>query len=418
MKTYLVGGAVRDELLGRPVTERDWVVVGATPAELVDRGFRQVGKDFPVFIHPETGEEYALARVERKIGPGYHGFQFDASANVTLEEDLRRRDLTINAMAVDENGQLLDPCGGARDLEAKCLRHVSDAFAEDPVRVLRIARFAARFADLGFTVAPDTQRLMERMVASGEVDALVPERVWAETARALGEASPQVFVRVLRECGALGRVFPEVDRLFGVPQLQQDHTEVDTGLHLLRVLEQASRLGASIRARFAAMVHDLGKGLTPKNEWPRHRGHEDRGAKLVRQLCERLRVPNDFRDLALLVTRHHNHCHHALEMAPRTLLEIFTAARAFRKPNLLEDFLVACEADARGRNGREDRAYPQADVYRAALAAAAPIRAAPFVAEGLAGAEIGKALDAARLRAVERCVKEFSRKATGDARIE
>jgi len=365
-----------------------------------------------VFLHPDTNEEYALARVERKIAPGYHGFQFDTSASVTLEEDLRRRDLTVNAMALDTDSRLIDPFGGAHDLQARVLRHVSSAFEEDPVRILRVARLTARYSDLGFTVAPDTRSLMEKMVGSGEADALVPERVWAETVRALGEPAPQEYLRVLRDCGALARVFPEIDCLFGVPQPSQWHPEVDTGVHVLLVLEQAARLGSSRRACFAALVHDLGKGTTPREEWPSHRGHEGRSVKLVRAICDRLRTPNDFRDLALLVAQYHTHCHRALELKSRTILKILTATRAFRQPSLLDDFLVACEADARGRTGLEDRPYPQASLFRAAQAAAKPIRAAPFVAQGLQGPAIGEAVDRARLLEVERCIREFPRSGT------
>ncbi len=409
VEVYLVGGAVRDELLGRPIVERDWVVVGATPEEMRDRGFRQVGKDFPVFLHPETGEEYALARIERKTGRGYHEFEFHCDPTVSLEQDLRRRDLTINAMARTSDGRLIDPYHGVQDLQARVLRNVSEAFSEDPVRVLRIARFAARFAELNFSIAAETQNLMKRMVAEGEVDALVPERVWAETVRALGESTPQRFFEVLRKCGALGRVFPEVDRLFGVPQPIRWHPEVDTGVHTLLTLAQCVRLGANRRVRFAALVHDLGKGTTPREEWPSHRGHEQRSYSLVRNLCARLRIPRDFRDLALLVAEHHTRCHRALELRPATVLNILDTAKAFRDRVRLDEFLLACEADARGRTGLEDRPYPQASLLRAACDAAVPISAKPFVAQGLQGSAISEAVRAARVRAIAAELGRFKR---------
>ncbi|MGB4947594.1 MAG: multifunctional CCA addition/repair protein, partial [Candidatus Competibacter denitrificans] len=360
MEIYLVGGAVRDELLGLPVKERDWVVIGATPDDLLARGFQPVGKDFPVFLHPQTREEYALARTERKTAPGYYGFDIQAGAEVTLEEDLRRRDLTINAIARDTTGRLIDPYQGRRDLEARRLRHVSPAFAEDPVRILRLARFTARYAELGFQVAPETMALMRAMVADGEVDTLVPERVWAETVRALSEPRPELFFETLRACGALAVIFPEIDRLFGVPQPAAHHPEIDTGVHTLMALAQAVRSQADVVTRFAVLVHDLGKGTTPPEEWPRHIGHEQRGADLVRGLCHRLRVPNMFRELGVLTARYHTHCHRALELRPKTLLKILQAMDAFRKPQRFAHFLLACEADARGRLGLTERAYPQA----------------------------------------------------------
>ncbi len=407
MDIYLVGGAVRDELLGRPVGERDWVVVGASPRELLDQGFKQVGKDFPVFLHPETHEEYALARTERKTAPGYYGFAIDASSTVTLEEDLRRRDLTVNAMARDREGRLVDPYGGAADLAARRLRHMSPAFAEDPVRVLRVARFAARYGPLGFQVADETLELMRAMVDSGEVDALVAERVWAETVRALGEAQPRRFVEVLRDCGALARVFPELDRLFGVPQPERHHPEVDTGVHLLLCLDQAVRLGLDIPARFAVLVHDLGKGLTPMDQWPRHIGHESRGAKLVREFCQRLRVPNEYRDLAALVAEYHTHCHRALELRPITLLKVLQALDGFRKPDRLRRFLGACEADARGRAGLEDRDYPQAALVDQALTAARAVAVEPLVARGLRGEALVQAIVRERRQAIAGVMETF-----------
>ncbi|HEY8540030.1 MAG TPA: multifunctional CCA addition/repair protein, partial [Steroidobacteraceae bacterium] len=337
MEIYLVGGAVRDELLGLPVRERDWVVVGAEPQELLDRGFRPVGKDFPVFLHPETNEEYALARTERKTGPGYRGFETRFSPDVTLEQDLERRDLTINAIAKDpETGKLIDPFGGERDLRDRVLRHVSPAFVEDPVRVLRVARFAARFAPLGFTVAPETIELMRQIAASGELDALVPERVWLELHKTLQMPAPWRFFEVLRDANALAVIFPEIDALFGVPQPEQWHPEIDSGLHTMMVLEQACRLSPDPIVRFAALVHDLGKGTTPKDEWPRHVAHEHRGVPLIEQLCARLRVPNAFRDLAILVGRHHLVMHKADQLRPGTMLELLEHLDAFRRPERVE----------------------------------------------------------------------------------
>jgi tRNA nucleotidyltransferase (CCA-adding enzyme) len=397
MRVYQVGGAVRDLLLGRAVQDRDWVVVGADAGELQARGFLQVGKDFPVFLHPQTREEYALARTERKTAPGYRGFAVHADREVTLQDDLRRRDLTINAMALDESGALIDPFGGQRDLEQRILRHVSAAFVEDPVRVLRVARFAAR---LDFAVAEDTQALMRRMVVSGEMDALVPERVWAELSRALAEPYPGRFIQVLRECGALARVLPEVDRLFGVPQPAQSHPEIDTGVHLLRVLEQAARLSPDPVTRFAALTHDLGKGTTPRSEWPHHVGHEERGAALVRALCARLRAPREYLDLALLVARYHAHCHRAAELRPATLVKTLSSLDVFRRPARLERFVAACEADFRGRPGYADRPYPQAGLLRRARDAAAAVDPAALLAEGLGGAALGARLYELRVRAV------------------
>ncbi|MBA1149005.1 multifunctional CCA addition/repair protein [Ectothiorhodospiraceae bacterium WFHF3C12] len=399
--TYLVGGAVRDRRLGRPVHERDWVVVGATPEAMRAAGFKPVGKDFPVFLHPETGEEYALARTERKTAPGYHGFEFHASPQVTLEEDLARRDLTINAMAETPEGDLVDPYGGAADLDARLLRHVSPAFAEDPVRILRLARFAARFRPLGFTVAEETMALCRQMVADGEVDALVAERVWQELARALMEDRPDTFIRVLRDCGALARILPEVDRLFGVPQPEQYHPEVDTGEHILLVLQRCAALQAPLEVRFAALVHDLGKGLTPGEELPSHVGHEERGLEPVKGLCERLRTPRACRDLALHVTREHLNCHRALELRPAKVVDLLQRLDVFRKPDRLERFLLACQADAQGRTGLEERPYPQADFLRRAHEAAAGVDAGPFVEQGLQGPAIKAAMREEQIRRVK-----------------
>ena len=402
MDTYLVGGAVRDKLLGLPVKERDWVVVGATPAEILARGYKQVGKDFPVFLHPETHEEYALARTERQTAHGYKGFAVHAAPDVTLEQDLERRDLTINAMAETPDGRVIDPFGGRRDLEARRLRHVSPAFAEDPVRILRVARFAARLARWNFTVADETLALMKRMVDNGEVDALVPERVWQELVRALGEDHPARFFEVLRACGALVRLFPEIERLFGVPQPPRHHPEVDSGVHTLMVLEQAARLSSDPCVRFAALTHDLGKGETPAGEWPHHHGHEQRSVRLVQALCRRLRAPNDYRDLAVLTARYHGHCHRAAELRPSTLLDTLQALDAFRRPQRFEQFLLACEADARGRVGREDAPYPQAAWLRAARQAAAAVNAAALADDGLQGEALARELRRLRLDAVRR----------------
>lgn len=408
MDIYLVGGAIRDELLGLPVKERDWVVVGATPDDLLARGFQPVGKDFPVFLHPQTREEYALARTERKTAPGYHGFSIHAEPNVTLAEDLHRRDLTINAMARDAQGRLIDPYQGQRDLDQRWLRHVSPAFAEDPVRILRLARFSARYAALGFQVAPETLSLMRQMVADGEVDALIPERVWAETVRALSENHPGQFFETLRTCGALARIFPELDRLFGVPQPPAHHPEVDTGLHILLALAEAVRLGADVVTRFAVLVHDLGKGETPPEEWPRHLGHEQRGADLTRALCQRLRIPNMYRELGVLTARYHTYCHRALDLRPKTLLKLLQGMDALRKPHRFAQFLLACEADARGRLGLQQRAYPQPTLLARVRQAAAEISARPFVAQGLSGLALADALQRERLAAITATRRSFT----------
>ena len=401
MRRYLVGGAVRDRLLGRPVVDHDHVVVGATPGEMLARGFKPVGKDFPVFLHPDSGEEYALARTERKTGHGYHGFAFHADPGVTLEEDLARRDLTINAIAQDEHGGLVDPFHGQRDLEQRVLRHVSPAFVEDPVRLLRVARFAARFAPLGFHVADETMALMRAMVVDGEVDHLVPERVWAETRRALGEAQPSAFVRVLREAGALAVLFPEVDALYGVPQRPEYHPEVDTGVHLELVLDMAARLApGDDLVGFCALCHDLGKARTPADVLPGHIGHEHAGVEPLRALAARLKVPAEHAALAELVCREHLNAHRALELKPATVLRLLTKLDALRRPQRLEAFLAACEADKRGRLGSAEAAYPQADFLRAAQEAAAAVSAAEFVARGLAGPAIGEAMDKARIAAI------------------
>lgn len=400
MQIYQVGGAVRDKLLGLAVQDHDWVVVGTTPEEMLSQGYKQVGRDFPVFLHPKTHEEYALARTERKTGPGYTGFDVHAAADVSLEEDLIRRDLTINAIAMTKDGQFIDPFNGQQDLAHKILRHVSPAFAEDPVRILRLARFYARFAPQGFTIADETLTLMQQMVNSGEVNALVSERVWQESQRALAEQQPRAFFEALRDCGALARIFPELDALFGVPQTEIHHPEIDTGIHTLMVLDQACQLSPEPRVRFAALLHDLGKGTTPKQEWPRHIGHEARSSPLVRQLCQRLRVPNDFRDLALLAAQYHTHCHRAAELRASTMLETLQALDALRRPERFEEFLLTCIADSRGRLGFEDKDYPQAELFRRARTAALSVDAAALAQSGLKGKQLVNKLQQLRCEAI------------------
>ncbi len=400
MQTYLVGGAVRDRLLGEPAAERDWVVVGATPAALEQAGFRRVGRSFPVFLHPDTGEEYALARTERKTGPGYHGFEFCTDPGVTLEQDLQRRDLTINAIAENADGELIDPWGGQRDLDARLLRHVADAFREDPVRILRVARFAARFHRLGFRIAADTLQLMTEMVAAGEVSALMPERVWKETDTALGTDHPEVFFQVLRDCGALGVIYPELEALFGVPQPERYHPEIDTGVHMLMCLQQATRLKASREVRYAVLVHDLGKATTSPDLWPSHPAHEQRSVELARLLSRRIGVPRRYRELAEQVALYHTLCHRAAELRPGTLLKLLEGTDALRRPERFEDFLLACEADAKGRTGLEDQPYPQAQLLRRAREAAAAVTAADLKDSGLEGEALGQALREARQQAI------------------
>lgn len=400
MKSYLVGGAVRDKLLDYPVKEKDWVVVGATAAEMETLGYRLVGKDFPVFLHPQTHEEYALARTERKSAHGYKGFTVLASPDVTLEEDLLRRDLTINAMALDENNQLIDPFNGHSDLENRIFRHVSDAFAEDPLRVLRVARFMARYAHLGFTIAAETMTLMRDIVAQGEIEHLVPERIWQETERALGEASPNRFFEVLRECGALAIIFPEVDRLFGVPQPENYHPEIDTGVHVMMCLQAAVRLNADTETRFAVLTHDLGKGTTPQDILPSHIGHEERGVDLLKALDKRIRLPKSFKQLALVVAQYHTHVHRAEEIKPSTTLKTLQAMDAFRKPERFEKILTACIADARGRTGYENCDYPQADIFRRALQAANSVDVQALVQQGYKGEELAGRIAEARIRAI------------------
>jgi tRNA nucleotidyltransferase (CCA-adding enzyme) len=400
MQVYLVGGAVRDALLGLPVTERDWVVVGGSRAELKRLNYREVGRDFPVFLHPDSHEEYALARLERKVAPGYRGFTVEFGPEVTLEEDLARRDLTINAMAQSKDGTLIDPFGGRRDLTARMLRHVSEAFIEDPVRILRVARFAARFATLQFQVAPETMELMRAMVDRGEADALVAERVWQETEKALRYPKAAVFFQVLRDCGALKAIYPEIDALFGVPQPKQWHPEIDTGVHTLMVLEQAVALSADLRVRFAALVHDLGKAGTPPAEWPSHRGHEERSVALIEALSARLRLPSELRELAVIVARHHGNVHRAFELKPKTILDMLERADAFRRPERFEQALLACEADSRGRLGLEDKPYPQRQYLLAARDAAAAIKPSAEDIAQHAGPAIAQKLHEQRLHAI------------------
>jgi tRNA nucleotidyltransferase (CCA-adding enzyme) len=402
MKMWMVGGAVRDALLGLPVNDRDWVAVGATPQEMVDAGYTPVGKDFPVFLHPQTKEEVALARTERKSAPGYRGFTIHAEPSVTLEEDLLRRDLTINAIAQAEDGTLVDPYGGQRDLQARLLRHVSPAFAEDPVRILRVARFAARFAE--FHVAPETNALMQQMVDEGEVDALVPERVWQELSRGLMERTPSRMFEVLRACGALARLLPEVERLWGVPQPPAHHPEVDTGVHLMLVLDMAAQLQAPLSVRFACLGHDLGKGTTPVEELPRHIAHEARSVKLVQAMSERLRAPTECRELAEVLAREHGNVHRSETLDAAAVMRLLERCDAWRRPQRFAEMLLACECDARGRTGFEDRPYPQRERLQRALDAALAVDSAVVSAEALArgwkGTAIGDAIRNARQAAV------------------
>ena len=405
MKTYLVGGAVRDRLLGLAGSDRDFVVVGATPASMIAQGFKPVGKDFPVFLHPATGEEYALARTERKTAPGYTGFVFHADADVTLEQDLARRDFTVNAIAedadADADGALVDPCGGVADLHARVLRHVSPAFGEDPVRILRGARFLARFAPLGFHVHPDTLALMREMVARGEVDHLVPERVWQELSRALAQPQPSAAITLLRDCGALARLLPEVDALFGVPQRADYHPEVDAGLHTLMVCDMAARLApGNARIGFAALVHDLGKALTPAGELPRHIAHEHTGMAPVRAVCARLKVPTDVRQLAEIACREHLNVHRLAELRPETVYELFVRCDAFRQPARIAELAIVCEADKRGRGGASEADYPQGALLLRLHRAACAVTARDLDLEGLSGPEVGDKLAKARIAAI------------------
>lgn len=400
MQRYLVGGAVRDKLLDIDVYDKDWVVVGSTPEELLKKGYTAVGKDFPVFLHPDSKEEHALARTERKVGSGYTGFECYFAADVTLEEDLLRRDLTINAMAQDPNGNIIDPFNGRRDLEDRILRHVSDAFTEDPLRVLRVARFAAKLDHLGFSVAPETLLLMREIAQSGELNHLTPERVWQEWHKSLSTQSPQIFLKVLRDCGALGVVLPELDALFGVPQPEKWHPEVDTGIHTLLVADQAAKLSDSLVVRFAAQVHDLGKGVTPESEWPSHKMHCHTGLKLIKSLCERVRVPNEYRDLALMVCEQHSNIHRSAELRPETKLKILNKFDVWRKPDRLQDILLCCMADSRGRTDHEEIDYPQKAIFEHAYQAALSVNVQDIIKDGFKGAGIKEEMEKRRVEAI------------------
>lgn len=392
MKIYLVGGAVRDQLLNLPVKDRDWVVVGATPETLLQQGYQQVGKDFPVFLHPDTHEEYALARTERKSGSGYTGFTCYAAPDVTLEDDLQRRDLTINAIAYSAKGEYIDPYHGIDDIHAKLLRHVSDAFSEDPLRVLRVARFAARFAPLGFTIAPETMSLMQEMTNSGELNALTAERVWKETEKALHSQAPQVYFEILHQCGALKILFPEINALFGVPAPKKWHPEIDTGIHTMMVLAMASWLTDDIAVRFSALCHDLGKGVTPVENWPHHHGHGPAGVPLVEALCQRYRIPNQIHDLAKLAAKYHDHLHRIERMRPSKIIRLFDAIDAWRKPERIDQLAIISEADARGRQGAENLPYPQGIFFRQAFKIANQVDVKSIVSRGLKGSAIREAL--------------------------
>jgi len=403
IKIYTVGGFVRDQLLNIPSKDKDWVVVGATPEQMQQQGYTAVGKDFPVFLHPETKQEYALARTERKTSAGYTGFQFNTDISVTLEDDLIRRDLTINAIAQDENGTIIDPYNGQQDINDKILRHVSPAFIEDPLRVLRVARFAARFAHLGFTVADETLALMQKITDSGEIASLVAERVWQELHATLLTKNPEVFFKVLRECGALKILFPEIDCLFGVPQTKEYHPEIDTGIHTLMVLEQAVLLSDDAEVRFAALVHDLGKGLTPKEEWPRHINHEHRGIEPVKQLCDRFKVPKAYRELALIVTEYHLNYHRIEELKPATVIKYLKLMDAFRRPERFEKFLLACEADSRGRTGLETKNFKQPKIFRDYFKAANEVDYSKLQNQNLQGKEFADKLTLIRVKAIKDC---------------
>ena len=397
MQIYQVGGAVRDELLGLKVKDRDWVVVGATPEEMTALGYKAVGRDFPVFIHPDTGEEYALARTERKTGPGYRGFVFNTSGEITLEQDLQRRDITINAIARDENGNLIDPFNGRKDLEGKIIRHVSDAFIEDPLRVLRVARFAAQF---NFPIAEETRSLLKEICATNELQTLAPERVWTETEKALQTPQPRRYFEVLRECSALATLFPEIERLFGVPQPERYHPEIDSGVHTFMVLDQATKLTTDTEIRFAALVHDLGKATTPHQIWPSHHGHGERGVELINKLCERLRIPNKYRDLAVLVSRYHLNCHRIQELSPTVILGKLEGLDAFRRPERFEQFLLACKADALGRKGKEEQDYPQAGLFRKYRKACLSVNTNLPGRQDLEGSQIAEHIRAQRIGAL------------------
>lgn len=401
MQIYLVGGAVRDKLLDYPVLDKDWVVVGTTPKEMLNQGFKQVGKDFPVFLHPESNDEYALARTERKSGKGYYGFEVFASPEVTLEEDLTRRDLTINAIAMDKDESLVDPFNGQRDIKLKVLRHVSPAFSEDPLRVLRVARFAARYHHLGFTIATETFELMSQLAQSGELKNLTAERVWQETVKALSEKSPQVYFQILKDCGGLTDWFPEIDCLWGIPNPVQWHPEIDTGIHTMMVLEQSALLSSDTVTRYAALCHDLGKGITPKEMWPSHRGHEKLGVGLVKVISKRLKTPVAYTRLAKTVSEFHLHLHRVDDLTPKTIVKVLEKTDAFRKPERFEQFLLACEADFRGRTGFESRDYPQANIMRRAKTLCLEISTQDIVAQGYEGKQIGDEIHRQRVSKVK-----------------
>jgi len=407
MKVYRVGGCIRDKLLNLPIKDQDWVVVGASTSEMLKLGYKQVGKNFPVFLHPETKDEYALARTEKKTAPGYSGFEFITDASVSLEDDLLRRDLTINAIAESDDGDIIDPFNGQKDLDKRILRHVSPAFAEDPVRVLRIARFAARFSTLDFEIAEETMQLMKTMVNNGEVDHLVEERVWQELHSCLTESHPEVFFEVLRKCGALARLFPEIEQLYGVPQPEQYHPEIDTGVHTMMVLQQACLLSQDTKVRFAALLHDLGKGTTPKEEWPKHISHETRGVPLVKTFCKRFKVPNNFRDLAIKVTQYHLHYHRIAELKASTILKTLSSLNAFRQADNFELFVLACEADSRGRTGYENIIPEQSEQFRQFFKAANEIDISSITTSDISGKEIGTLIQKKRLAAIKTCIKKF-----------
>ena len=400
MRIYLVGGAVRDKLLDYPVIEHDWVVVGATASDLLDKGYKQVGKDFPVFLHPKTSDEYALARTERKSGSGYYGFDIFASKEITLEEDLIRRDLTINAMALDNEGQLFDPYNGNQDIQDKILRHVSPAFSEDPLRVLRVARFAARYHHLGFAIADETMNLMTELSQSGELKALSAERVWKETVRAIGEKSPQIYFETLKNCGALKDWFPELDCLWGIPNPEKWHPEIDTGIHTMMVLEQCALLTDDCETRYAALCHDLGKGITPEEHWPSHRGHEKLGVPIIDNLSKRLKAPTSYVQLAKIVSEFHLHLHRVEELKPKTIVKVLEHTDAFRKPERFEKFILACEADYRGRTGFEKLDYPQSEIMKKALSASLNLSTKTIIEQGFTGKQIGEQIHQQRVRLV------------------
>jgi len=401
MQIYLVGGAVRDKLLSYPVIEHDWVVVGAMPQELLDQGFKRVGKDFPVFLHPETGDEYALARTERKSGSGYYGFEVFTSKDVSLEEDLIRRDLTINAIAMDENGKTIDPYNGTQDIKNKILRHISPSFSEDPLRVLRVARFAARYHHLGFKIAPETMELMTQLSKSGELKSLNGERIWKETVRALAEKSPHVYFQTLKDCGGLADWFPEVDCLWGIPNPEKWHPEIDTGVHTMMVLEQCALLTDNSITRYAALCHDLGKGITPPDQWPSHRGHEKEGVAIIEKMSARIKAPTTYIQLAKIVSEFHLHLHRVEDLTPKTIVKVLEKTNAFRNPDRFEQLLIACEADFRGRTGFEKRDYPQSEIMRKALLVCENISNKKIIDAGYAGKQIGEEIHRQRVSLVK-----------------